>query len=102
MMEEMLRRRHLALTYGKRVPLAAEKIDRLIIDPVPEVLHTGHIHTSGITSYRGVLGINAGAWQSQTAFQKQMNINPTPCRAVTLDLSTLQPEVLDFTQPIAR
>ncbi|MDD1673861.1 MAG: DNA-directed DNA polymerase II small subunit [Methanomicrobiales archaeon] len=97
MMEEMLRRRHLALTYGKRVPLAAEKTDRLIIDPVPEILHTGHIHTSGITTYRGVLGINAGAWQSQTVFQKQMNINPTPGRAVVLDLQSLQPEVLDFT-----
>jgi DNA polymerase II small subunit (EC 2.7.7.7) len=97
MMEEMLRRRHLALTYGKRVPLAAEKVDRLIIDPVPEVLHTGHVHTSGITTYRGVLGINAGAWQSQTVFQRQMNIHPTPCRAVVLDLQTLQPEVMDFT-----
>jgi DNA polymerase II small subunit len=97
MMEEMLRRRHLALTYGKRVPLAAERVDRLIIDPVPEVLHTGHIHTSGITTYRGVLGINAGAWQSQTVFQRQMNIHPTPGRAVILDLQTLEPEVLDFT-----
>jgi DNA polymerase II small subunit len=101
MMEEMLRRRHLALTYGKRVPLAAEKVDRLIIDPIPEVLHTGHVHTSGITTYRGVLGINAGAWQSQTAFQRQMNVHPTPGRAVILDLQTLQPEVLDFTRPVA-
>ncbi|MDD1671631.1 MAG: DNA polymerase II small subunit, partial [Methanomicrobiales archaeon] len=97
MMEEMLRRRHLALTYGKRVPLAPDRKDRLIIDPIPEVLHTGHIHTSGITTYRGVLGINAGAWQSQTSFQKQMNINPTPGRAVVLDLQTLTPQVLDFT-----
>ncbi|MDD1675774.1 MAG: DNA-directed DNA polymerase II small subunit [Methanomicrobiales archaeon] len=101
MMEEMLRRRHLALTYGKRVPLAAEKFDRLVIDPIPEVLHTGHVHTTGITTYRGVVGINAGAWQSQTAFQKQMNINPTPGRAVILDLQTLTPQVLDFTKPVA-
>jgi DNA polymerase II small subunit len=101
MMEEMLRRRHLALTYGKRVPLAADKKDRLVIDPIPEVLHTGHIHTSGITTYRGVLGINAGAWQSQTSFQKQMNIHPTPGRAVVLDLQTLQTELFDFTQPVA-
>ncbi|MDD1673154.1 MAG: DNA-directed DNA polymerase II small subunit, partial [Methanomicrobiales archaeon] len=97
MMEEMLKRRHLALTYGKRVPLAAEKFDRLVIDPIPEVLHTGHVHTTGITTYRGVVGINAGAWQSQTAFQKQMNINPTPGRAVILDLQTLATKILDFT-----
>jgi DNA polymerase II small subunit len=76
-------------------------VDRLIIDPVPEVLHTGHVHTSGITTYRGVLGINAGAWQSQTTFQRQMNVHPTPCRAVTLDLQTLQTEVFDFNQTVA-
>lgn len=98
MMEEMLRRRHLALTYGKRVPLAAEKKDRLVIDPVPDILHTGHVHTWGITTYRGVIGINAGAWQSQTSFQKQMNVNPTPARAVVLDLQTLETQVLDFSK----
>jgi len=96
MMEGMLQRRHLASVYGRRTPIAADKQDRLLIDTVPEVLHTGHIHVTGITRYRGVLGINAGAWQSQTAFQKQMNVNPTPAQAVVLDLQTLVPEVLDF------
>ena len=95
-MEGMLQRRHLASVYGRRTPIAADKQDRLLIDTVPEVLHTGHIHVTGITRYRGVLGINAGAWQSQTAFQKQMNVNPTPAQAVLLDLQTLVPEVLDF------
>ena len=96
MMAEMLKRRHLALCYGKKTPIAADKTDRMIIDPIPEVLHTGHVHIMGITKYRGVLGINAGTWQSQTAFQKQMNIQPTPAKAVILDLQTLETEVLDF------
>jgi len=60
------------------------------------VLHTGHIHIMGITEYRGTLSINSGTWQSQTAFQKQMNINPTPAKAVVLDLQNLQTKVLDF------
>lgn len=96
MMEEMLRRRHLAPSYGRRTPIAAAKSDRLVIDPVPEVLLTGHVHIMGLCQYRGVLGVNAGAWQSQTSFQKQMNVNPTPARAVALDLQTLVPEVYDF------
>jgi DNA polymerase II small subunit len=96
MMEEMLRRRHLAPSYGRRTPIAAAKADRLVIDPVPEVLLTGHVHILGVCRYRGVLGINPGTWQSQTTFQKQMNVNPTPGRAVALDLQTLVPEVLDF------
>jgi DNA polymerase II small subunit len=43
-----------------------------------------------------VLGINAGTWQSQTAFQKQMNVNPTPAQAVAVDLQTLRPETFTF------
>lgn len=96
MMEEMLQRRHLAPAYGRKTPIAAGRQDRLIIDPVPEILHTGHVHISGITTYRGVLGINAGTWQSQTSFQKQMNVNPTPAEAVVVDLHTLRPEIKAF------
>jgi DNA polymerase II small subunit len=96
MMEEMLQRRHLAPAYGRRTPIAACKTDRLIIDPLPEILHTGHVHIRGLTQYRGVLGINAGTWQSQTAFQKQMNVNPTPAQAVVVDLQTLIPESFTF------
>lgn len=96
MMEEMLKRRHLASCYGKKTPIAADKIDRMIIDPIPDVLHTGHVHITGITRYRGVLAVNAGTWQSQTAFQKQMNIQPTPAQAVVLNLENLKVEVIDF------
>jgi DNA polymerase II small subunit len=96
MMVGMLQRRHLAPTYGKRTPIAAAREDALVIDPVPEVLHTGHVHILGITDYRGTLCVNAGAWQAQTSFQKQMNIHPTPARAVVLDLATLTPQVIDF------
>ncbi|MGB7994229.1 DNA-directed DNA polymerase II small subunit [Methanoregula sp.] len=96
MMEEMLQRRHLAPAYGRRTPIAAGKVDRLIIDPLPEILHTGHVHIRGLTLYRGVLGINAGTWQSQTAFQKQMNVNPTPAQAIMVDLQTLAPETFSF------
>jgi DNA polymerase II small subunit len=96
MMEEMLQRRHLAPAYGRKTPVAAGKQDRLIIDPIPEILHTGHVHVRGIMTYRGVLGINAGTWQSQTLFQKQMNVNPTPALAVSVDLQTLIPQVIDF------
>ncbi|MCP1716284.1 DNA polymerase II small subunit [Methanocalculus alkaliphilus] len=96
LMEAMLKRRHLAPSYGRRTPVLATEQDRLIIDPVPEILHTGHVHITGISRYRGVLSVNAGAWQGQTAFQKQMNINPTPGQAVIIDLERMEPQVCDF------
>jgi DNA polymerase II small subunit len=96
-MVEMLKRRHLACTYGMRTPILAAKEDELVIDPIPEILHTGHVHICGAVNYRGVLCINSGTWQSQTSFQKQMNIQPTPARAVVVDLETLEPKIYDFT-----
>ncbi len=95
-MNEMLKRRLLASPYGMRTPIAAMKTDRLIIDPIPEILLTGHVHICDVTRYRGILGVNAGTWQSQTSFQRQMNIHPTPARAFVIDLQTLQPEMMDF------
>jgi len=98
MMVEMLKRRELTCTYGMRTPIYPQKKDRLIIDPIPEILLTGHVHICGITQYRGVLAVNTGTWQSQTGFQKQMNINPTPARATVVDLQTLIPQIIDFSR----
>ncbi len=75
---ELLKRRHLSPAYGKRSPIAPEKEDYLVIEEVPDVLHTGHVHTFGAAFYRGVFAINSSTWQSQTEFQKKMNLNPMP------------------------
>ena len=88
-MEAMLQRRHLAPIYGQRTPLLVTDSDHLVIRDIPDILHTGHSHISGTTMYHGVLGVNAGTWQSQTSFQKQMNITPTPAETFVVDMSTL-------------
>jgi DNA polymerase II small subunit len=95
-MVEILRRRHLGPIYGQRTPLLATPEDHLVIKDIPDVLHTGHIHISGVATYRGVLCVNAGTWQSQTSFQKQMNIDPTPAEAVIVSLHDLSYERICF------
>ena len=94
-MDEMLKRRLLASPYGMRTPIAAMKTDRLVIDPSGDPAHRPCPYLRH-HPVRGVLGVNAGTWQSQTSFQKQMNIHPTPARAFVVDLQTLQTEVMDF------
>ncbi len=95
-MKAMLQRRHLGPIYGQRTPLLTTDMDHLVIRDIPDILHTGHIHISGAINYNNVLGVNAGTWQSQTAFQKQMNIDPTPAEAFVVDLSTLNYEKFCF------
>jgi DNA polymerase II small subunit len=78
-MEELLKRRHLCPLYGGRSPIAPSKEDLLVIDEVPDVLHSGHVHTYGTGFYRGVFLVNSSTWQAQTEFQKKINLNPMPC-----------------------
>ena len=77
-MVELLKRRHLAPLYGERSPIAPEKDDYLVVDDVPDIVHSGHVHTYGTGFYRGVFLVNSSTWQSQTEFQKKVNLNPMP------------------------
>jgi len=87
-MREMLRSRHLALTYGMRNQLSPQDQDMMVLREVPDILVTGHVHRFGISDYKGVCMIQAGTWQSQTSFQKMMNFKPQPARMGLVDLSS--------------
>jgi len=94
-MRRMLQMRHLAPIYGDRTPLAPLERDGLVIDPVPDILVTGHLHTYGVDRYRGVLMLNASTWQSETEYQRMRNITPVPARAAVVDLATLGLATID-------
>jgi hypothetical protein len=81
-MKEMLKRRHLASMYGGKTPLAPEPRDMMVIDTVPDIFVTGHVHGAGLSHYKGVRLINASTWQSQTSFQKMHNFTPDPAKLV--------------------
>lgn len=87
-MKEMLRRRHLAPIYGGKTPIAPEKRDFLVIDTVPDIFVTGHVHGAGISDYRGVRLINASTWQAQTSYQRMHNFNPDPAKLPVVHLGT--------------
>lgn len=95
-MTQLLRKRHLAPTYGSRTRIAPETTDHLVIDRVPDVYHGGHTHTRGVNTYRDVRVINSGCWQHQTSFQRQVNIEPDVGISAIVDLSTLEVTVRSF------
>ncbi len=100
-MKQMLQSRHLAPLYGERTPVAPEHHDYLVIDDVPDLFVTGHVHVPGIETYRGVTMINAGTWQSQTLYQKMLNFTPDPARMPLIDLQSLRGTLVDFQNPVA-
>lgn len=95
-MRSMLKRRHMAPIYGEKTALAPEQKDYLVIDRVPDIFVTGHIHACSVSDYRGVKLINASTWQSQTAFQRMHNQIPDPAKVPMADLGTGEIWVEDF------
>ncbi|MFC6827112.1 DNA-directed DNA polymerase II small subunit [Halopelagius fulvigenes] len=95
-MYQLLKKRHVAPQYGGHLRLAPEEKDYLVIDDVPDVFHTGHVHKLGWGKYHNVLAVNSGCWQSQTDFQKSVNIDPDAGYAPIVDLDTLDMTVRKF------
>jgi DNA polymerase II small subunit len=95
-MKEMLKRRHMASLYGGKTPLAPEKKDYLVIDTVPDIFVTGHVHSAGIAEYRGIRLINASTWQDQTSFQRMHNFNPDPAKVPLVHLGTGKCSIKNF------
>ena len=95
-MKEMLKRRHLAPMYGGITSLAPEKEDYMVIDLIPDIFVTGHVHTTAVENYRDVILMNSSAWQSQTTYQKMMNFMPDPAKAIVVNMKNLMTSVMAF------
>ena len=97
-MKEMLTRRHLSPMYGGKTAMAPEKKDYLVIDRLPDIFVSGHVHGAGKRDYRGTKIINASAWQSQTEYQRSHNFNPNPAIMPVVHLGTGAMKMMDFTK----
>lgn len=97
-MRALLRTRHLSPIYGKRTPIAPEVEDFMVINEIPDIFHSGHIHVVDLDMYKGTLIVNSGAWQTQTPFQASVGISPTPGIAVIVNLSTMKVFTKNFAE----
>ncbi len=95
-MRLQLQCRHLASEYGNRTSIAPEKIDHLVIETVPDIFQSGHIHVVKYENYRGTQIINSGAWQAQTDYQRRVGLVPTPGLLTAVNLHTLQVRLINF------
>ena len=95
-MKELLICRHLAPVYGKKTQIAPIDKDWLVIDKIPDIFHTGHIHINGMGSYSNIILTNSGCFQSQTEFMKSLGIKPTPGILSIIDLDTMKGTQLDL------
>jgi DNA polymerase II small subunit len=99
-MKTMLRKHHLAPTYGGYTPLAPEHLDYMVIDKIPDIFVTGHVHLAQISDYRGVTLMNASSWQAQTSYQKMLNFIPDSAKLPIVDLKTGNVTMMDFSKKL--
>jgi DNA polymerase II small subunit len=92
----LLKSRHLAPVYGGKTPLSPENRDFLVIEHVPDIFQSGHIHKLEYCNYRGVLVVNSGCWQEQTDYMRRHGVVPTPAMVPVVNLQTLETAVIPF------
>ena len=95
-MEYMLKSRSLLAMYGNKTPISPLFSTWDIIDSIPDIFVTGHIHYHEIVNKYNVTFINASTWQSQTAFQKMHNFNPKPCILSLVELQSRNTYIKNF------
>lgn len=96
-MLNLIKKRQLVPIFGEKVPVTPSCNDSLFIDEVPDIFHCGHVHTTDVMTYRGVTLVNSGAFQSQTEFQKRMNLQPDPGKVPVYDIATRNTTIMHFT-----
>ena len=94
--ELLVRCRHIAPSYGQGTAIAPERVDRLVIRDVPDVVLMGHIHIYESKKYKGITLIASGSFQDQTSFQKRMKLTPTPGVLSVFNLKTHEEFPLDL------
>lgn len=95
-MKFLLQRRHLAPTHGSNLYIPDPDEDPLVINKVPDIFITGHIHRMSSATYRGVTMINGSAWCDVSDDQLKRGLEPQPSRLPLINLQTRDVKVINF------
>jgi DNA polymerase II small subunit len=95
LMKLLLRKRHLVPSY-KAAPIAPEHEDYLVIDEIPNLMASGHIHYSSVGDYKGIKLLSSSCWQDKTPFQEKVGHNPDPGKIPLVNLRDGTVKILQF------
>ena len=95
-MKFLLQKRHLAPAHSSTLYIPDIRGDSLVIDKVPDIFVSGHIHKSSHGNYRNVTMLNCSCWTSQTEFQEKMGISPDPCKIPIINLQSREVKIMNF------
>ncbi|MCK4730772.1 MAG: DNA-directed DNA polymerase II small subunit [Candidatus Aenigmarchaeota archaeon] len=94
-MLEVLKRRHFVSTHGSSLVIP-ELVDSMVIDKIPDIFHSGHLHTVALENYKNVLIINSGTFQGRTQFQEMQGHIPHPGIFAHVNLQTRDSKLINL------
>ncbi|MEM4755794.1 MAG: metallophosphoesterase [Candidatus Woesearchaeota archaeon] len=94
-MSLLLQKRHLAPAHTSTLYIPGPT-DHLVINQVPDIFASGHVHRTTIATYRSTILINASCWVDETDYQRKVGLKPQPARAVLVGLHDRQAKILNF------
>ncbi|RDD52596.1 hypothetical protein BA065_01050 [Nanoarchaeota archaeon NZ13-N] len=95
-MKFMLMIRHLNPTHGSNPYIPYYNDDPLVIDLLPDIFHTGHIHRADYGVYRGIELFNSSTFQGLTKYQIEMGHKPEPGIVYLRNIKTGEVLSIDF------
>ena len=95
-MRAMLERRHLAPSWGGKTPLSPEPEDRMVIQQIPDIFVTGHVHGHYVGNHKGTTIVHSSTWQDQTDYQRMLGFQPKPCILTVINLHTHESASIPF------
>lgn len=94
-MKEVLKKRNLAPIYGS-VILSPEKKDHFVVESVPDIFVTGHLHSHAVENHKGITVISSSSFQGQTAFMDRVGHVADPGKITVIDLHTRKHSVVSI------
>ena len=95
-MECLLKKRHLAPSHTSTLYIPDTKRDPLIIEKIPDIFVTGHIHRTTAKNFNNITLLNCSCWIGQTPYQEKVGLKPQPARLPLVNLKTREVKILKF------
>lgn len=94
--EEILKRRHLAPVYGEMDIVPNKDFDDLVLSELPDVFVVGGQHKAQVGSYNNIMTISTSCFQGRTDFEEKVGHFSDPCKVPILNLKSKEVKILDF------
>jgi len=100
--KEILKRRHLAPSYGIMDYIPKRDKDNLVIKNIPDIIVMGNSCCAEIESWNNILMVSTSCWQNSIPFGGKSNCKPDPCKVPLFNLKNREIKIIDFSDNIIR